>query len=167
MTRTLAALLLTMTSCAHQEPKTSATAPSGGAVTGPAATVLQGLVLPPLEAGAFNSSVSGCAAEPKRDEPATRSMPRPEKVDVTGVSTGVVLGHVLPHACCLTAATAVAVVGGKVTITETLSGTPCRCLCDSTLRTAVGLGKGSWSIEVRTVAPSGTRVAWTGDVTVP
>lgn len=167
MRAALAGLALAAAACAHPQPDgAAAAAPGPAGTTGTAAAALQGLVLPPAEAGAFRSAVAGCAAHPRADQPATRAPPAPEKVEASALPTGLVLTHELPHACCLAAATAVAVEGRQVTVTETLSGTPCRCLCSSTLRTAVGLGQGTWAVEVRTVEPAGPRVAWTGEVTV-
>ena len=78
-----------------------------------------------------------------------------------------VLSHEVGHACCLSAATAVQIAGTTVTITETLSGTQCRCLCSSNLRTAVGLSPGTWSVEVKTVSPGKIWSAWSGELTVP
>jgi hypothetical protein len=89
-----------------------------------------------------------------------------EKVEATGMSTGLVLSHELAHLCCLSAKTSASVEQGKVLITETLSGVACRCRCASTLRTAVGLEKGSYSVEVKVVEPGGERVAWTGTIEV-
>jgi hypothetical protein len=33
-------------------------------------------------------------------------------------------------------------------VRETLTGNPCRCMCGSTLRTAVGLPPGAWTVVV-------------------
>jgi hypothetical protein len=53
-----------------------------------------------------------------------------------------------------------------VVVTETLSGTPCRCRCSSNLRTSVGLAPGTWQVELKTVAPGRTWTAWSGELTV-
>lgn len=168
-----AVVLLGLAACSHQPAKTDA-APARDATAraeaprpqgGPLAA-LHGLVLPPPEPGGFRSSVSGCAAGPTRKTEETRAAPAEEKVEVSGLATGLVVTHDAEHACCLTEKTSVVVEAQKVTITEAFEGAPCRCRCGSTLRTAVGLPRGSYAVEVKTVAPAQARTAWTGEIVV-
>ncbi len=177
----VAVTALTLAGCKHDETK-----PDGAAGTtepkpapvetktspGPAHSPLAGLagrVVPPSEVGQSRSAVSGCAAKPEAAEAnATRGgLPVEEKVEAVAAGHGVVVSHDLPHACCLSAKTAAALEGTKVIVTETLEGTPCRCLCSSTLRTAVGLSKGTWTVEVKTTSPAKSWTAWSGTVEVP
>jgi hypothetical protein len=131
-----------------------------------AAAALANILQPPAEAGAHRFAVEGCAATPEVEPPATRSLPPPDKVEASALEGGVLLTHEVAHACCLSAATAVTLEGTKVVVTETLSGSPCRCRCSSSLRTAVGLEPGTWQVEVKTVSPGKTWVAWTGELKV-
>jgi hypothetical protein len=175
MTRSwLAALLLL--GCAHAEPAmtdapataapvTATAAPIATAVS-PPATGIGRILLPPSEAGAHRTVVEGCALSPREPPPATRAVEAPESFATSALGTGIIVSHTLPHACCLEAKTAVVVTGPHVTITETLSGTPCRCRCTSTIKTAVGLTRGTWAVAVKTVDPAGSREAWSGDLVV-
>jgi hypothetical protein len=168
----LALAFALLTGCAHTEvkedPKPADPKPADPAQGDPKpeATPLAGMVLPPATAGEFRTAVAGCAATPDKEPPASRAMPSEEKVEASGIATGLVLTHEVPHACCLAAATTVDVAGDKVTVTDTLSGTACRCMCSSSLRTAVGLKPGSYSVEVKTVVPGKTHSAWSGTVVV-
>lgn len=153
-------VVLALAACTHHEPKPDPEKPPENQ------PLLGGVLLPPAEAGGFRTAVAGCAATPEKEPEATRSALPDESVVATAVATGVVLTHEVPHACCLKPKTTVEVVGDKVTVTDTLEGTPCRCRCSSTLRTAVGLAKGSYTVEVKTVEPSQSRSAWTGPIAV-
>lgn len=82
-------------------------------------------------------------------------------VTVTTTGTGAIVTHHFNHLCCLEAEVSTSVEGGQVTIAEALSGDPCKCMCDSTVKTAVGLEPGSYTLvytqrrdheEPRTVA---------------
>lgn len=104
----------------------------------------------PAELNASTSSVAGCLASPGRTEQATRARAmaaRPE-LSVTPVSGGVRVAHELSHACCLESKIATSVSGSTVTITESLFGTPCRCMCSSTISTSVRLSPGDYTLRV-------------------
>ena len=71
----------------------------------------------------------------------------------------VILGQ---HVMCMPAGT----IGGRVgvttsaadrivTIRAVLSGTPCRCMCGSTLRTRLGLAAGAWTVVVELASTPG------------
>jgi hypothetical protein len=166
----LAALLLL--GCAHAEPAALpvTAAKADPVTTSPAADPTPAgvgkLLLPPAQAGAHRSVVEGCALAPGEPPAATRAVEAPESFATSALGTGIIVSHTLPHACCLKAETAVAVAAPHVTITETLSGTPCRCRCSSTIKTAVGLGPGPWAVVVKTVDPGGSRDAWSGELVV-
>lgn len=159
--RRLAVLVFVVAACTRQGSKQNAPVAQP-----PTPRALEGLVLPPAEVGGFSSSVAGCAATPGQEPVATRAALAEEKVEATGVATGMILTHVVPHACCLAATTSVKVVTGTVLITETLDGSPCRCRCSSTLRVAVGLKPGDYAVELKTIESSQSRVAWMGNVRV-
>ncbi|MHB8879865.1 MAG: hypothetical protein ACYC8T_39755, partial [Myxococcaceae bacterium] len=61
---------------------------------------------------------------------------------------GVILSHELSHACCLKASVTSTLEGAKLTVRETLSGSPCRCMCQSTVKTAVGLSPGHYTLTL-------------------
>ncbi len=177
MRATLFAALLALAACKHTEPggdaegstaseQTPAASPGPGpAAPGPAGTLHARLMIPPTP-GQSRFVVEGCATTPDEPPAETRALPEAEKVEASALGNGIVVSHVLAHACCLKAETSAVVDGAHVTITETLSGTPCRCMCSSTLRTAVGLPVGTWDVQVRTVEPGKTRTAWSGELTV-
>ncbi|WP_224247748.1 hypothetical protein [Hyalangium gracile] len=128
--------------------------------------------LPP-EAGQVRMVAEGCLAHPDRGSafpPAapsrTASRAGSSQVQVTPVANGVSLVHPLEHACCLTARAQAQVEGQRVTIVETLEGEPCRCRCGSTVRSAVRLAPGSYSLRVVVREPGGERQLFEGPVTV-
>lgn len=88
-------------------------------------------------------SLSGCleksnkrGAEPKR-EPVTG--PAVDKVRIQKGKSGIIVFHDLTHNCCFEADVKTTVKGTSVLIVEKLSGEVCRCRCNSTIRTDVGL----------------------------
>jgi hypothetical protein len=113
-------------------------------------------LVPPKEPGAHRMRLEGCLTDATEDadtrhpQVATRST-NPVKVDVLG--HGIVVTHTLDHSCCLAAAVETTLEPGRVTLTERLSGNPCRCRCGSTIRTAVGLEPGSWEVVVVVETP--------------
>lgn len=125
----------------------------GGVAGGPMA----GLLLPPGTPGESRSKFEGCLAQTEATEAAgsrfpsragSRSAPTGTEAQVSTVAGGVLITHTLSHACCLSAAVTSKVSGTKVSVRETLSGSPCRCLCESTVRTAVGLSKGHYQLSL-------------------
>jgi hypothetical protein len=172
---------LLLASCAAPEVKADErpTAPPPGLAQGPRSVEpgarpvrLAGLLLPPAELGTHRSAVSGCAAEsgqapqPARGPEPMRAPPPADAVEVSGLPTGVVVTHEVPHACCLSERTEVLVQEQRVTIVERFEGQPCRCRCGSSIRTAVGLAPGSYTVEVLTVEGNTRRSAWSGKVDV-
>jgi hypothetical protein len=108
---------------------------------------------PRLAPGAARATIEGClatateaAAASFPPPPPTRSSPPP--VTVAKVPGGIAVTHRLTHACCLKGNVSTEVSGEAVVIVETLRGTPCRCLCASSLRTIVGLSPGTWEVSV-------------------
>ncbi|MBK7579425.1 MAG: hypothetical protein IPI67_04380 [Myxococcales bacterium] len=104
--------------------------------------------------GALNASsskVAGCLASPGGTEQAPRSRgmaaQKPE-LAVAPVSGGVQVVHELSHACCLKSKIDSKVEGNVVTLNEVLSGTPCRCMCSSTVTTSVRLAPGNYTVKV-------------------
>jgi hypothetical protein len=114
---------------------------------------------PALASGEARTTVEGCLArQDKGAAPAaTRSASDPEEsVQVSGHPWGVQVRHVLRHACCLDGATSVTVEASSIVVRETLTGTPCRCICTSTLTSAVGAGIGSYAVTVILELPGST-----------
>lgn len=103
--------------------------------------------------GVARTTIEGCLvaateadAEKFPPRPATRSSP--PAVAVAKVPGGIAVTHHLSHACCLKASVSTDVRGKNVEIREMLLGTPCRCVCASTVRTVVGLTSGAWEVSV-------------------
>jgi hypothetical protein len=113
-----------------------------------------GAPLPPADAGGSRTTLSGCLLA--ADEAAAARFPPPPvtrtggaaAVTLKAVAGGVLVEHSLSHACCLKAKVSTGLAGRTATVLTQLSGTPCRCMCGSTLRTAVSLPPGAWSVAV-------------------
>lgn len=106
----------------------------------------------PGEVGASTSTVEGCltvsSEEAGRQHPAPAATRAGAAVEVRPSPGGLVVTHRLAHACCLKGAVGSRIEGDKVTITETLTGNPCRCMCGSTLRTAMRLAPGRYRLSL-------------------
>ena len=122
------------------------------------------LLLPPATTGESRTEVSGCLANPSAGESArTRSAPAPapdtSQVRVSPMAQGVLVAHDLSHACCLSAQVESRLEGTKLVVIERLTGMPCRCRCNSTLRTAVGLEPGTYELLLQVEEGGRTKVA--------
>jgi hypothetical protein len=106
----------------------------------------------PGEIGASTSTVEGCltssSEEGGRQHPASVATRAGADVEVQRSPGGLLVIHRLAHACCLTGAVGSRVERDAVSIVVTLTGNPCRCMCGSTLRTAVRLAPGRYRLAV-------------------
>ena len=68
-----------------------------------------------------------------------------------------VVTHPFAHACCLKAKSSTRVTGTTVDIVEQLTGSACRCMCESTIETTVGLKPGNYEVVLTLVSTSGDR----------
>jgi hypothetical protein len=151
-------------SSAGAAPSTSAaSATPSAALTGPASVYAMGtpqVSLPPP--GASKTDLKGCIAAANTEAegakyappPPTRAAPKPEVV-ITPANGGITVTHEMQHGCCLKGAVATDIQGTQVRVVETLSGNSCRCMCASTLSTAVGLNPGQYTVTVVRVNPDG------------
>ncbi len=138
---------------------------AGGCATRPAAqpaVVDVAATVAYLDPGQSRATFAGCLAGRKdqrsREVPAARSG-QPDDVLVHVVPGGVVVTHILTHPCCLEGNVVLGTRGRVATLHELLSGEPCRCECQSTIDTAVGLDVGLWTIRVEVEQPfQGTQV---------
>ncbi|MFT3842105.1 MAG: hypothetical protein QM723_34255 [Myxococcaceae bacterium] len=163
------AAVLALSGCKHSEPVDDPP-PADDTQPKPAAGGGLHLFMPPEE-GKSRFQAEGCAAKPEEAEKNANTrggMPTAadDKVTPSATSTGIIVSHDLAHACCLKAESAADIQGSAVVITETLSGTACRCMCSSTLKTAVGLKKGTWQVSLKTVEGGTTKDAWSGSLEV-
>lgn len=119
---------------------------------------LQGILVPPQAPGASKVRLEGCLAQAERTEasgsrfptpPATRGPAKPP-VSVSTLGGGALVVHELDHGCCLQAEVSSQLEGKLVTVTERLSGQSCRCRCRSTVRAAVGLPPGDYTLKIVT-----------------
>lgn len=88
------------------------------------------------------------------------------EVGVKQTPAGITVTHALHHNCCQKADVKTDVADGKVTITETFSGNTCRCNCQSTLATTVGLKPGAYAVEVVRVEGGPPKTIYAGSVTI-
>ncbi len=132
----------------HESATSAPTAPAG----------LAGMLLPPKGHGVTASRVAGCLAESSGSEADAQRFPAaattrggPPAVRLSTTPTGLMVTHEATHACCLTADITTVVEGRAVVVRETYAGTPCRCQCGSTVRTAVGLEPGEYQFALEVV----------------
>jgi hypothetical protein len=162
---TLLAWLSLMLAPACSCRQTNEVAPLPPKAEGPALAGLQGpppsvagvpagLLLPPATPGDSRVAITGCLAEAdeaggaRHPVAVTRSAPATPEVTVSALGNGLIVAHDLAHACCLKGEVEARVEGTTVRVIETLSGSPCRCMCHSTLKTAVALVPGDYTVEV-------------------
>lgn len=111
------------------------------------------LIQVPTTVGAANTTIEGCLAAATEAD-AQRFPPKPPTrsslpvVTIAKVPGGLAITHRLMHACCLKGNVSTNVSGNSVIVSERLSGSPCRCMCTSALRTVVGLPPGAWRVSV-------------------
>jgi hypothetical protein len=116
---------------------------------------------PPAGIGELRTNISGCAATATEKEAqafvsTTRGIPPPPTIQA--VQGGALINHPLDHTCCLTLAVTSRIEGdGTAVVRETLSGSPCRCRCSSTVKTAIGLKPGRWTVAIEVEDTSGVR----------
>jgi hypothetical protein len=119
---------------------------------------LKGILVPPAVSGASNVALEGCLAQANRTEEAGSRFPVPPamrgpakpSVSVSMLGGGALVVHELEHGCCLQADVTSKLEGRTVTVVEVLSGQSCRCRCRSTVRAAVGLPPGEYTLKVVT-----------------
>ncbi len=119
----------------------------------------QGLTPPPAT-GESRIEVAGCAAaanetDAQRFVATTRGLSPPPTVEA--VHGGALVVHPLDHACCLKLAVATRLEGSTAIVRETLSGSPCRCKCGSTVKTTLGLKPGTWKVAIEVDDSKGLR----------
>ncbi len=71
-----------------------------------------------------------------------------EDAKVVKAPGGALVTHPFSHSCCLKAEVSARIEGSHAIVLEKLTGKPCRCMCSSTLRTAVGLTPGWWTVVI-------------------
>jgi hypothetical protein len=136
--------------------------PGGFASTG-------SFLVPPATPGEYRTSVQGCLAGGKEAAKGTRSRRSGRQADeirVHALGTGIVVNHLLTHTCCLEASVTSTVEGNTVRIREELFGKPCRCMCRSTIRTAVALTPGDYRVQVDLFAHGESKRVHEEDVSV-
>ena len=100
-----------------------------------------------------HTSVSGCLASasgmPERSAPAARPNDAPA-VEIVSQPKPTVVHH-LTHACCLRLRTHLKRTGAVLTLSEEMSGEPCRCQCASTISTELSIPAGEYELRVETL----------------
>ena len=100
--------------------------------------------------GEWQTEVEGCLALKGAAPAATRSPVRAaDEVRVESTGGYVRVAHQLRHACCLNGETRVERAAGVVRLTERLTGNPCRCQCDSTIKTRFRLEASDRELSVQ------------------
>jgi len=97
------------------------------------------------------SSVSGCLSQSRgqeQPEAPSRARGAPDRFVVTGQKGNVAVEQSFSHACCLESRTSATLEGSTVVVTTELMGTPCRCMCASTIRSAVSLPPGTYTVRI-------------------
>jgi hypothetical protein len=134
--------------------------PSATSSAGPTPTAVESVMSAETQAprialetlASARTEISGCLALPAKAQQQTKQPTRAASSAsdwrVSAIGKTIVVTHDLEHACCLTGETHASVTGDVLTITEVLSGSPCRCLCESTLRTRVPLAPGNYTVRL-------------------
>lgn len=144
------------TAAIQEAPPPTASVVHGSLAHGASSPEARGpsLPTPPEEPGASRTAFEGCLLAANEADaarfpapPATRTGGIPP-VKVTLVQGGALVEHALTHACCLKAKVETHLAGRTAIVSEVLSGNPCRCRCGSTLRTAIALPSGTWTLVV-------------------
>lgn len=132
------------------------------------------LLVPPATPGSSAVAFDGCLTLPDRTETAGSRFPAPSEtrgsarasVAVSPLGGGALVVHELDHNCCSQADVTSALKGRTVTVTEALVGPMCRCRCRSTVRIAVGLPPGEYTLKVVTDDNGNRRNAYEESLTV-
>ena len=127
---------------------------AGCATKPPAPPAAEPVLLSALDPGQSQSSVTGCLAGEK-DKSVVRKTAdyQDDDLEVRTVAGGALVIHHLTHPCCLQANVRFTTRGNVATVHERLGGEPCRCVCRSTIETAIGLGVGMWTVKVEVEQP--------------
>lgn len=141
------------------------------------ASALSGVLLPPHALGQANTAFAGCLADAAPSQSSGTRFPAPTPqtrgaagagVTVQPLGTGALVTHALTHGCCLQARVSSELKGRTVTLTERLSGESCRCRCGSTVKAAVRLAPGAYTLRVLTQEGAGAaKLAFEGPLKVP
>jgi hypothetical protein len=117
-------------------------------------TAAEPLLLSALDPGQSQSTVTGCLAGEK-DKSIVRKTDdyAEDEIEVRTVAGGALVIHRLTHSCCLEANVRFTTRGDVATVHERLGGQPCRCMCRSTIETAIGLSLGMWTVQVEVELP--------------
>lgn len=127
---------------------------AGCAAKPPTPTGAEPLLLSALDPGQSQSRVTGClAGEKDRSAVRTTADYQEDDLEVRTVAGGALVIHRLTHPCCLQANVRFTTRGSVATVHERLGGEPCRCVCRSTIETAIGLGVGMWTVKVEVEQP--------------
>ena len=127
---------------------------AGCATKPPAPPAAEPVLLSALDPGQSQSSVTGCLAGEKDKSVVRRTADyQDEDIEVRTVAGGALVIHHLTHPCCLQANVRLTIRGSVATVHERLGGEPCRCVCRSTIETAIGLGVGMWTVRVEVEQP--------------
>ena len=100
---------------------------------------------------AGSSTFQGCLSKPvaaQNNPTRTNRTAAPDSFRVTPLDNGAIISHAFAHACCLSATTETTVAASTITIEERLVGTPCRCVCDSTIQTRVNVPAGDYEVRL-------------------
>lgn len=134
-----ACLLVALAGCASQPPAPTSTGP---------------LLLAALDPGQSQTTVTGCLAGDKKESVVRKTGDyQDDDLEVRPVAGGALVIHRLTHPCCLEANVRLTTRGHVATVHERLGGDPCRCVCRSTIETAIGLGVGMWTVAVELEQP--------------
>ena len=126
----------------------------GCATKPPAPPAAEPVLLSALDPGQSQSSVTGCLAGEKDKSVVRRTADyQDDDLEVRTVAGGALVIHRLTHPCCLQASVRLTTRGNVATVHERLGGEPCRCVCRSTIETAIGLGVGMWTVRVEVEQP--------------
>lgn len=158
------------------DPTSPPTPPTSPPQTEPKHGPLRALI-PPSTPGESKVAIAGCLKEGAKSDTDGDRFPAPPEnarsgpgdkpdVQLSVLGDGVLVNHTLNHACCLTAEVTSKLDGQTLKITEKLSGNPCRCRCQSSIQTAVGLPLGAYQVEVEVIQNDQSKTVHTQPVEI-
>ena len=115
----------------------------------------------------FASAKEGCLAEKIDENRQTRTNFAPDSVWIETKNNSIIAHQHIIHNCCHRAVINDEASGKHLTVTTSLNGELCRCMCESDLDYTFGnLSRGTWSLTVLVLTDSKEDTVYTREVAV-
>lgn len=99
--------------------------------------------------GKFSYAVEGCAAMNLTSEAGAPPITRDRGVSIQAWKDSIEAVHIVNHACCLEVDVTSGQSGNELIVREKFYGSPCKCVCQSTITAAFrDLDSGEYTIRI-------------------